>query len=148
MGSVSSRLPAPLLPHQTLLRPPRQFLVVLGNCEHHALGLGIGHLLRVGARFLGALPPVRGIIEATVGHDTPYAAVCFAPVRIHPSMARCLRLACEAGRARGPRLVRLGSADEMLEYGCRDGYMLYEPMFRERKRATKETYAEILFLVP
>jgi hypothetical protein len=46
-------------------------------------------LLRVGARFLGALAPVLGIIEATVGHDTPYAALRFAPVRIHPSMARC-----------------------------------------------------------
>ena len=79
MGSVSSRVPAPLLPHQPLLRPPRQFLVVLGNCEHHALGLGIGHLLRVGARFLGAVPPVRGIIEATVGHGTPYAAASFRP---------------------------------------------------------------------
>jgi hypothetical protein len=36
----------------------------------------------------------------------------------------------------------------MLEYGCHDGYMLYEPTFSERKRATKEPYAEILFLVP
>ncbi len=96
MGSVSSRLPALLLPHQPLLRPPRQFLVVLGNREHHAFGLGIGHLLRVGARFLGALPPVLGIVEATVGHDTPYAAVRFVPVRIHPPMARCL---CDINRS-------------------------------------------------
>jgi hypothetical protein len=44
--------------------------------------------------------------------------------------------------------VRLGSADETLEYDCRDGYMLWEPTFSERKRATKETYAEILILVP
>jgi len=108
-ASVSSRLPAPLFPHQPLLRPPRQFLVVLGNLKHHALGLGIGHLPRVGARFLSAFPPVRGIIEATVGHDTPYAAVRFAPVRIHPSMARCLRLACEAERdPAGESLCALG----------------------------------------
>ena len=51
-------------------------------------------------------------------------------------------------RDRGPKVVRIGSADEMLEYGCHDGYMLYEPTFSERKRAPKETYAEILFLVP
>jgi len=38
-------------------------------------------------------------------------------------------------------------ADETLEYGCRDGYMLYEPTFSERKPATEETY-EILILVP
>jgi hypothetical protein len=36
----------------------------------------------------------------------------------------------------------------MLEYGCHDGYMLYELPFSERKRATKETYAEIVILVP
>ena len=52
-------------------------------------------------------------------------------------MARYLRLACEAGRDRRPRLVRLGSADEMLEYDCRDGYMLYEPMFSERKTSNQ-----------
>ena len=52
------------------------------------------------------------------------------------------------GALAGQGLVRLGSADEMLEYDCRDGYMLYEPMFSERKRTPKETYAEILFLVP
>jgi hypothetical protein len=44
--------------------------------------------------------------------------------------------------------VRIGSADEMLENGYRRGYMLYQPTFSERKRATKETYGEILILVP
>jgi hypothetical protein len=36
----------------------------------------------------------------------------------------------------------------MLEPKGSDGYMLYETAFSERKRATKETYAEILLLVP
>ena len=65
-----------------------------------------------------------------------------------PVNGALLRLGCEAERDRGPRLVRLGSADEMLEYGCRDRYMLYEPTFSERKRVAQETYAEILILVP
>ena len=62
-------------------------------------------------------------------------------------MARCFRLACEAGGARVKACAHWG-ADEMLEYGCRDGYMLYEPTFSERKRVAQETYAEILILVP
>jgi hypothetical protein len=43
----------------------------------------------VGARFLRALAPVLGIIEAAVGHDTPYAGVGFALVRSRSSMERC-----------------------------------------------------------
>ena len=64
-----------------------------------------------------------------------------------PVNGALLSLACEAGRDRGRKLVRNGGADEMLEYGCRRGYMLYEPTFSGQKRATQETY-EILILVP
>ena len=56
-----------------------------------------------------------------------------------PVNGALLRLAYEAGRDRGRKLVRIGSADEMLENGCRRGYMLYQ---------TKETYGEIRILVP
>ena len=45
-----------------------------------------------------------------------------------------LGLAREAGRDRGRKRVRFGSAGEMLEYGYRNGYMLYETTFSERKR--------------
>ena len=65
-----------------------------------------------------------------------------------PVNGALLRLAYEAGRDRGRKPVRIGSADEMLENGCRRGYMLYQPTFSERKRATKETYGEIRILVP
>src|SRR5262249_2445620 len=48
--SASTWLPAVLLPHQPLFRPPRQLLVVLGKLEHHAFRLGIGHAVGVDAR--------------------------------------------------------------------------------------------------
>jgi hypothetical protein len=91
---------------------------------------------------------VLGIVEATVGHDTPYAARMFCARSHSPVNGALLKLGCEAERDRGPRLVRLGSAVETLEYSCRDRYMLYEPTFSERKRAAQETCAEILILVP
>jgi hypothetical protein len=71
---------------------------------------------------------VARIVEAAVGHDAPCAAVGFAPVRIHPSMARYQGLH-EAGRDRGRKLAGLGKAEEMLEPGGCDGYMVYETMF-------------------
>jgi hypothetical protein len=40
-----------------------------------------------------------------------------------------------AGRHRRRKLAGLGSAEEMLEPGGRDGYMLYETTFSERNRA-------------
>src|SRR5262249_38583757 len=106
--SASSWLPALLLPPQPLFRPSRQLLVVLGNLKHHALGFEIGHAVRVNARFLRALAPVARVVEATVGHDTPYAAVGFAPVRIPPSMARCQGLPMRQGAIAGESLGALG----------------------------------------
>jgi hypothetical protein len=63
-------------------------------------------------------------------------------------MVRCQGLAVRPSAIPRVKACAHWGADETLEYGCRDGYMLYEPTFSERKRAPKETYAEILFLVP
>jgi site-specific recombinase XerD len=48
----------------------RQLLIILGNPKHHLLGVAVGHLFRVGARFLGALAPMFRIIKG-LRHKVP-----------------------------------------------------------------------------
>jgi site-specific recombinase XerD len=87
----------------------RQLLIILGNPKHHLLGVAVGHLFRVGARFLGALAPMFRIIKGLRHKIPPQATNTGADLK--GLRDRALLLIGFAGALRRSELVALNIED-------------------------------------